>query len=664
MQDKQTIHETIQRTFNKTSSGKIFEKDFKDIFAMTIVCLNLTDTPVNKYKFNPLQFKSLKSYPYLFHLDKALQVMHHLNVVIELTSTTTSISYSIEPDLGLALVTKFYEARLLHSPADRTRDSPKAGVLLQPTPKGTFIVHDYCRRIGMKNKPSLLQSNFNSMELFCFDRDALTDKIAYSNYFLYLLFVKVIGDVPNIWSPTLKPDQLPSLQVEDSFSGDIAEIGDMGFDMKKLTNFDELPSKPNLNSSSPFYHRYFTNPESDSHIQYYVSTGVRFAKDKVIHGEVVKYCVSGKAICQWLNDCTDIISIVQAIEIASLLLEGGLFEEISANKHSSVRILNSRDTFYKLTPLGELLSHWPSTKPKKELRHHIKVNLEAYITSFGDPVLIPISNGLTETLKDPGMRHLFRKHLEKEYCLENLDSYLQLKLYEKKTSVLAKLLIIKKSESDKYDEIRINQLLVKFTNVCLALAYHIFFTYLSSESPFVLNIDYNLRASINLVMLQSQLAHYSVYSTENEAVELSFLQLPEAAYSRYRRVNSPKEGGSSWDHPTISQPRFTSVTIESSDIKSQKIIFPETESSEEAMESSLETLLKVSAVFSDITAHIFRLMQVDSFPKFMESDIYSKATAGIQISRYPARGNQVGELLKDNTYPTWVKLTSLGASVS
>ena len=113
-------------------------------------------------------------------------------------------------------------------------------------------------------------------------------------------------------------------------------------------------------ATSPFHHRYFTNPESDAHSQYYVSSvGVRLLKDKIVlvgpnKSVTVDYCISGKAIYQWILDCTDIINPNHAHEIARLLVKHNLIKPVSFSSSLSF----SRDAFYQLSTLGLALSLW------------------------------------------------------------------------------------------------------------------------------------------------------------------------------------------------------------------------------------------------------------------------------------------------------------------
>lgn len=387
------LHEATHHKFSRTSSGRIFEKDIKDIFSLLIISLRLERDGLTNYLFNSPPIIKLhkplrKSYPYSFSLESAIEKMKDLQLDVELVNTVTCISYSFKSEVSLALIEQFYKARLLHSPADRTRSGAKSNVALQPTPKGIAIVQEFCERIGMEREEFpevLLAHDFNTMELFNFDRDTRSDRILYSEYLLYLLFNLMMGPEPNVWTPSNTQDALPSLNFSDSESFDKLykvfsnsqdaknakqnndDSSDVeGFSFTSYRHFSKTHQSSETHSvtdskemaTSPFHHRYFTNPESDAHSQYYVSSvGVRLLKDKIVlvgpnKSVTVDYCISGKAIYQWILDCTDIINPNHAHEIAKLLVKHNLIKPVSFSSSLSF----SRDAFYQLSTLGLALS--------------------------------------------------------------------------------------------------------------------------------------------------------------------------------------------------------------------------------------------------------------------------------------------------------------------
>ncbi|KAK6197429.1 uncharacterized protein RJT21DRAFT_142133 [Scheffersomyces amazonensis] len=667
------LHETVLNNFNKTQTGKIYEKDIKDIYSMMLICLNLSDS--NKSRFN-IPIKK-KHFPYSFHCDTALNTMENLLVSVELSTATTSISYNIKHDLGFALLKKFYEAKLLHSPADRTRSEPKNGVVLQPTPKGVSILSDFCKKIGMKRSkfPPILSSTFNSMDLFKFDRDALTDKIIYSDYFLHLLFIKLFGDSPNVWTSKNPPDQLPSRDEitetdigfgfkisHDKYDGFASIVAPASISAQTFGGKSRTTKSHHEEEESPFYHRFFTNPDSDSHVQYYVSyVGVRLIKDKVFrtnYGKevTIPYVATGKAICQWLCDCTDVMSQKHAKEIASLLLKSKLIKPIlfSPSQSQQLKFCANRDCFYTLSKFGEEVCYW--NKPSKRLLDLNSPNFQKMMhyasneSSLEDYIDKPIETkgskmSLSFVINDPGTRYLFRKHLEKELCSENLDAYLQLELFEKSIKRLRKLLGAKSEKSGPEGEF-LNQQLINSSNVTLSLAYHIFFSYLSSEAPFVLNIDYRLRAKITSLMIKadSNISPIDAYRDYLKTPTMKFTfgkDIDSQLTDSKPRISSTTEEEQAQeqeheheqeeeaDDTLNSEELETGIIANSKNIRSQDIYYESKSYSSSVnpidMDSTLGNLNKISQIFQEISKHIYRLMEVDSFPKFLSSTMYRDA---------------------------------------
>lgn len=656
MESKRTLHKAVLTNFNKTPSGKIYEKELKDIFCILIICLNLKEDA----RFSLLE----KQYPYSFLTGQALRAMESLKLNIELSNTTTSICYSIKNELGFALLKCFYDAKCLHCPVDRTRSELKQGIHLQPTAKGVAMVLEFCKYVGMSldQLPAILDSPYNTMELFKFDRNPLSDKILYSDCFLVLLFTKLMGPIPNVWSPTNKPDSSAVLSDSEDhelsflFSSMSVDENNIfgGFEFVSTSSKDLLKKKPQKknklqNQTSPYHHRYFTNPESDAHSQYYVSTsGVRLFSNKEFALDngglsVVDHCTTGKAVCQWLIDCTDTMSVRQAVEIGQLFLKQKLLRPvISTSISDSFDFKSSRNAFYELTRLGKKVCAWNnnsfvSNEPLSDLNFDVA---DAFIDSYHSSLSgsdegqvsskVPLE--LKDIIRDPGTRYLFKKHLENEFCSENLEAYLKLKEFSKVLRKLGKLLDLrKKYQSDPASIKKVNVQVLKTSSLCSSLAYNVFFTYLSSESPFVLNIDYMLRQQIAMLMISPE-AKRSL-----DPSQTSFLQTPITD----KPFESAFEDGESMEDDNLRQTAETSTRLSDSDFHVQTVnykkmisgpVSPSTPG-ETNIRETLNNLAKVAMVFDKIMNQIYRLMEIDSLPKFLNSELYRHATYNISFDK-------------------------------
>lgn len=610
------LHEATHHKFSRTSSGRIFEKDIKDIFSLLIISLRLERDGLTNYLFNSPPIIKLhkplrKSYPYSFSLESAIEKMKDLQLDVELVNTVTCISYSFKSEVSLALIEQFYKARLLHSPADRTRSGAKSNVALQPTPKGIAIVQEFCERIGMEREEFpevLLAHDFNTMELFNFDRDTRSDRILYSEYLLYLLFNLMMGPEPNVWTPSNTQDALPSLNFSDSESFDKLykvfsnsqdaknakqnndDSSDVeGFSFTSYRHFSKTHQIFETHSvtdskemaTSPFHHRYFTNPESDAHSQYYVSSvGVRLLKDKIVlvgpnKSVTVDYCISGKAIYQWILDCTDIINPNHAHEIARLLVKHNLIKPVSFSSSLSF----SRDAFYQLSTLGLALSLWDFFDRNLQ---------DSSSLQPGTKILRLASNvTLQNILIDPGMRLQFRKHLIKDHCVENLEAYIQLMQFEETYKAWEDLSDIIDNQNHSCIPVKssdVNMHLKDLQVTCMSFAFQIFHTYLSIDSPKIVNIDFRLRSKIITLMIGDSGARDN---GDNESI--IYLQTPTEDFALGSSVLE-EVGGSTprcHDHDELSAPA--------------------------------NNFRKIANLLLQIKLQIYHLMEVDSIPKFLET---------------------------------------------
>lgn len=710
-ESKLMLHEAISKKFDRTPSGAIFTKDLKNIFSLTMICLNLQEKPEKSNK--AVSFLNKHSPPFTFSLQEAIDIMADLSLSVESTSTSTTVSYSIKSELASSLLKKFMTAKLIHTPADRTRSEPKSKVLLQPTPKGVSVIQSYCKFLGFKNSnlPSILNSSFNSMDLFLFERSAVTDTVVFSEYFVHLLFIRFLGEEPNVWRATNPPDPIPSLdqRLENDDEFDFSNFQNEAFiytppqlqqqnNNNNNSNNNKNASQPHASSSlknsilpilnkkqkvreSPFAHNFFTNPESDSHVQYYVSNkGVRLYKNHKFGDKQsinIEYSFNAKAAWQWLMDCTDIMYPQEATNVLNLFYKYGLISPIilSPSTASSKRKISpSKTAFYTLSKTGWDVSHWNQVK-----KNVIMANDEELFNGNDSLVLSnqAVSAGsdvssdeekpfksteeqltLKKVLADPGMRYLFRNHLEKEFCAENLDVYLSIKHFSKKMTILKNVIEIQKEEelkcSDKWKSAT-RSTVVRLINECLSSAYNVYSSYITVGAPYQLNIDHSLREKITDTMIHpsSPLRSSSMKEFQDAGPNSHLHQSP----SRHQTLTPPQAvyfpgkspiieqnhiltastQSSSGLNPTTSRKTTTTgrtlnnknLSIDVSDqsstnITNEKIQTPKTPTQAE-LSQSLLLLHKLYPLFEMVGKHILKLMEFDSFPKFLSSETFSQA---------------------------------------
>lgn len=204
----------------------MYSNDLENIFVMLMLTIDLKEQNKKGSIFT-------KNYAWSFTVEEATDKMCDMSVEINSNSTTTTISCGVKKSHhALVFLHRFMAAKYIHCPADRTRQEPKNSVLLQPTAKGIHIMERYCHRNGIhptKNIELLFESNYNTMQIVALERQPHSDIILQSDAFIYLLLQRFLGQGPNVYSPADGPEDLPG-----------------------------------GNGISPYAHRYFTHPESDS----------------------------------------------------------------------------------------------------------------------------------------------------------------------------------------------------------------------------------------------------------------------------------------------------------------------------------------------------------------------------------------------------------------
>lgn len=696
-----TLHELASKSFSRTPNGLIFTDDLKTVFSVFMICLDLQDDNKGSKKwFSPFE-KTI--FPFSFSMEEAVERMKNLELQVDMNSTYINISYNIQPELAYHLLEAFMAAKLLHTPADRTRNEPKENVLLQPTPKGVGILQKYVRDIGLKDLPKILLSDFNSMELFVFERSSMTNSIIHSNYLINILFVRIMGSHPNVWSPTNLNDKIPSLSKLLEYNNDTFSFEDIqfetfnGFDKRQMSHEKEMPwlyqvSDPQLQNDSrisPFAHKYFTNPDSDSHIQYYVSdSGLRLSKSKVFgqNKTVFDYCFTTKALWQWIMDCTDIMYPKEAVSVAALFLRAGLIVPIilPPSENTKRKFNISRLSYYTLTKRGLDITQWntengikkatntstgsklctptPSIKRKpsdvsEAVGAHERTFLNQSSGSESEEETIRPEHSfinIDDILQDPGMRYLFRRYLERYFCAENLDAFIEIKKFLKKMTLLKKLIdskhindlkkVRKGKTSDNNITATIDCALARQANECLEIGYHIYATYIMVKSPYQLNIDHNLRESISRVMLKPTSPVSDAFPVEHDFDHEMFKELvPECLTP----LDSPllsltpaacHEPIVKLQHPRTVLRDATPVPLQfhATDSKTVGLTSLQANSYLKIRDNKLSTTFKVLKnlypLFEKVNQNLHRLMKIDSLQKFMSSQIYQEAVTFMAVS--------------------------------
>lgn len=587
-------------------TGESFEESH--VFEILILSLDLKP---ETHSGNPIFSKTIPSYS--FFITDAIKKLGRLYLEIDFKKARTNITLSIYPAQAYGLLRQFFRSKLLHCPRQRTESVITHDTRVQVTPKGTALVYTFCKNIGIPplKMPDIVKSNFNTMDLFCFERTP-ANEIIFSKFLLLVLFMKLMGPAPNVWSPQRSENSVSCI-FDNEFPGFFDFFSDY-----QLNERNERHSSSSANSrrsksfrSSPFHHKYFTNPESDSHVQYYTSdAGLRLVKNKwfvVNHKKVaVDYCFSGKALCQWLLDCTTVEDEFEAITIGSLLVAGNFITPITLVSGENGRFQNDRAAFYMLTEMGAKACLWSRVSSGKSVMGSSLLISPVDSDQF-DPSDNPSNLSLMEIITDPGLRALFTMHMSRDQCAENMKAYTKIMDFVKLERVLRKLLKVTGLRTDIFRREKTKNAVESHFKSCFSQAFHLYSAFISDDAQININIDSGLREHVHRLLIQQD-AHRD---DESECMATPIV----------------KSEFFCEDEKELSEDESFASADESTRISAE---YP----------PKVGLMISIYLAFTQIARSLYRLMEIDSYPKFMKSEdyfhlirmrnVYSKARDGYE----------------------------------
>lgn len=620
---------TLSKELISSDATEIYEKNFVDVFVILIIQLDLSGNGEKGWR-NYVR----SSYPYSFTHSEAYKEMENLKLLVELKLVTTTIKYNIRRDLAAALLSKFFSAHLLHDPASRTVSTLKSASRLQVSPKGAALVFEFCKNLGMREEliPSIVFSNINTMLLFHFDRSPTTSKALHSVYLSHVLITTIMGAAPNVWHPEQEPAPLKNIFYEDYANNGEHAIGEKVFPKGKLL--------------SPFFHRYFSNPQSEAHIQYYESSsGMRLFHNREFKDgnktTVVKYCFSGKALVQWLCDCSTLNSTCEASEIGQLLLDKNLIVPVTISLFSE-NFYNHSDAIYTLSETGSESCIW--WKRNHSIQDHCFSISEEAEHQRTEPCIdddLSVKKRkitLDYVLRDPGMRYMFRRHLEKQSCLDNFDAYLELQDFIGRKTICSRMIqqVLRAKPEEKQ---KLRETINSFATSNTLMAFHIYSKFFSLESVYNLNIGFGLQQELDYTIGNVErlpqsptrsICHDISAYLKTPDIE-TFLSSPTTPGDNESRAGS---NANAQDDQNSHEMKLASLKEESSvstycgsneelqvspfnanlEPKSLDPIFSRDLSS---MEESVNALKSIWKVFDKVAASLYQMMESDLFPKFV-----------------------------------------------
>lgn len=386
-------------------------------------------------------------------------------------TTTTTTTFSMAKDMAKALCQRFIDARFFESAADKGLDSFKDRAIWTLTSKGVWTLSRFMMRNGIVSETlGALVSKYNNVQLMVLERDSDTDEILQDKSVIDIIFRRFIGRVPNVKTSTSVSD-------------------------------------------------------SDSVSEYCEgTTGVKVAETRRFGDQTIALSFTGRTAISWLTDCTTVLDLDEAHDLAELFVSQNLIEYIGDSKgklpDSNYTFQSAKSSIYTITAKGRRVAGWEpvssppdfsrkqssgSAGPVRRNSLHSASSSGAIPKSSGSskdsvarspelPSTTPAAsagpaittatketntNRLNLILADPGLRSQFREFLCENYCEENLSFYLDVVEFVR--------------------QIR-NVQALDGVSEGLARAYSIYNAYLAAGSPCELNLDHQLRLEMTAQM--------------------------------------------------------------------------------------------------------------------------------------------------------------------
>ncbi|KUI68886.1 Developmental regulator flbA [Cytospora mali] len=451
------MHQTSSRLLRMTDDDRPFTKDFKDLFATLIVSL----LPLSAHRVR------LTKVEHTFLSEDAINNLGSLKFSqsnrmpdpkdpSRIVTTTTTTTFSMAKDMARSICQRFLEARFIESADGKYQQVyTMKGSVWQLTPKGISILDRFCSRNGIQQKQVAELIGNSLPQLVILEREGQTDKLTTDRGTIEVLFRRFVG------------------------------IG--GFNIKS-----------NVNSA-----------DSDSVTDYRDGlTGVKMAAERKVGGKTYKNTFTGKAVTDWLMDCSTTVDRRETFDLASLFVEYELMESIQPDRAymgqypASHQFQPTKHAIYQLTAKGQDLVNGALTRGRAS---------EGESSGNIRPGIARDSNTqrLDKILTDPALRLLFRENLRETHCEENLSFYIDVDEFVRSCKQAIRQ-AQKNPTSTSMDGIK----------EIMAQAYGIYNAFLAPGSPCELNIDHQLRNNLATRMTKAVGQDVAMIDTLREVTAL------------------------------------------------------------------------------------------------------------------------------------------------
>lgn len=349
-----------------------------------------------------------------------------------LLRTTTTTTFNMARDMAKALCQQFVWARLFENAVDPQARSFRDRGMWQLTPKGVFLVHDFCQRTEIAAEITKKLHDTAGFQLVRIERNADDDQMVLSRPTMGILFRIMLSSLPmhgerritNNSNITPATSGTGPKRTESMSSTSSSTSSGSGF---------HAPFSMSSQTSSVVSDRLL-----DGNLLASATLAVRRTNKHTAGGNnKMRLLFSSQMCCDWLTETCTLANRDEAEEIANSLLKYGWIEFQNESKHQQavnayksqmLRVTANGKQIVQQFEIGGICVESDGSVLLE--RNAMRQGSICSTTSSAAAAAAALANQdaqhgrLKQILDDPHLRSLFKDFLSANFCEENLDFWI------------------------------------------------------------------------------------------------------------------------------------------------------------------------------------------------------------------------------------------------
>ncbi|KAI7883717.1 hypothetical protein K492DRAFT_159115 [Lichtheimia hyalospora FSU 10163] len=416
-----------------TMDGRPYIKDIHDLFGALMVQISIG---THRYLF--------RNYHNTFTSEDAIQTLGSLrfshtvrvpdpNDPSRFLRTTTTTTFNMARDMAKALCQQFVWARLFENAVDTQARSFRDRGMWQLTPKGVYLVHDFCQRTEIAAEITNKLHDTAGFQLVRIERNSDDDQMVLSRATMGLLFrimlssLSMHGERRSNNSNITPASSTGPKRTESMSSASSSTSSGSGF---------QAPFSMSSQTSSVISDRLL-----DGNLLASATLAVRRTNKHIAGGNnKMRFLFSSQMCCDWLTETCTLANRDEAEEIANGLLKYGWIEfqneskhqqAINAYKSQMLRVTaNGKQIVQQFDTCGICVESDGSVLLERNAMRQGSICSTTSSTAAASTAATALANQdaqygrLKQILDDPHLRSLFKDFLSANFCEENLDFWI------------------------------------------------------------------------------------------------------------------------------------------------------------------------------------------------------------------------------------------------